>query len=78
MVIDNLNLEGIASLPTKYNPPLIIYTDRVVALPVTSKHLNAHQVDVLVPVTPALSVKRMASSMFMSRGHTALRGISTA
>jgi hypothetical protein len=30
MVIDDLNLEGIASLPTKYNPPLIIYADRVV------------------------------------------------
>jgi hypothetical protein len=40
MVIDDLNREGIATLPTKYNPPLIIYTDRVVALSVTSKHLK--------------------------------------
>ena len=31
-----------------------------------------------VPVTPAVSVKRMASSMFISRGRTALRGTSTA
>ncbi len=31
-----------------------------------------------VPVTPAVSVKRMASSMFISRGRTALCGTSTA
>jgi len=37
VVINSLNLEGIATLPTKYDPPLIIYTDRVVTLPVTSK-----------------------------------------
>lgn len=30
------------------------------------------------PVTPAVSVKRIASSMFISSGRTALRGISTA
>ena len=32
----------------------------------------------LLPVTPAVRVKRMASSIFMSSGRTALRGISTA
>ncbi len=32
---------------------------------------------VVVPATPAVSVKRKASSMVMSRGRTALRGMST-
>ena len=32
----------------------------------------------VVPVTPAVRVKRIASSIFMSTGRTALRGISTA
>ncbi len=31
-----------------------------------------------MPVTPAVSVKRMTSSLLMFRGRTALRGISTA
>ena len=34
--------------------------------------------DVVTLVTPAVSVKRIASSMLIFRGRTALRGISTA
>jgi len=37
MVINDLNLEGVTTLPPKYDPPLIIYTDRVVTLPITSQ-----------------------------------------
>jgi len=40
MVISDLNLEGVTTLPTKYNPPLIIYTDRVIPLPITSKYFK--------------------------------------
>ncbi len=37
MVINDLNLEGVTTLPLKYDPPLVIYTDRVITLPITSQ-----------------------------------------
>lgn len=40
MVIDYLNLKGIAILPLETDPPLVIDTDAVLARTITAKHLK--------------------------------------
>jgi hypothetical protein len=40
VIINDLNLVGVATLPPKHNSPLVIYANRVVTLSVTSKQLK--------------------------------------
>jgi hypothetical protein len=40
VIINDLNVIGVTTLPPKHNSPLVIYTNRVVTLSVTSKQLK--------------------------------------